>query len=208
MADGLKGHGASWRLRDAAETTCDVSPVGRPTYASCMPPQREHLSSSVIQTMAEKKIVAAVAAGRGIKLICKPGKITLAGGVNIEVDAATADESVVVEAYARQGKLKGAQPKKIAQDILKLALLKREAGRERTEAIVAFASQQARDSISGWLRQAAETFDVQLEVVDIPQDLRDQILQAPSRQVMVNLDQVADDVGIDSADGAGSGADF
>ncbi|MEJ7630697.1 MAG: hypothetical protein WKF54_14005 [Nocardioidaceae bacterium] len=169
-----------------------------------MPPQSEHLSSSVVQTMAEDKIVAAVAAARGIHLIWKPGKITLAGGVYIEVDAATADESVVVEVYARQGKLKGAQPKKIAQDILKLALLKREGGRKCTEAIIAFASQQARDSISGWLRQAAETFDVKLEVVDVPQDLRDQILRAQSRQVMVNLDQVADDVGIDPADGSGS----
>ena len=164
-----------------------------------MPPHGEHLSSSVVQTMAEDTIVAAVAAARGIDLICKPGKIWLAGGVYIEVDAATADEGVVVEVYARQGKLKGAQAKKIAQDILKLALLKREGGRERSEAIIAFASQQARDSITGWLRQAAETFDVQMEVVDIPQDLRDQILRAQSRQVMVNLDQVlsatlADDV--------------
>jgi hypothetical protein len=76
------------------------------------------------------------------------------------VDAATADRSTVVEAYARQGKLKGAQLKKIAQDILKLALLKRQPGHERTETIIAFASQEAHDSISGWLQEAAAEFGV------------------------------------------------
>lgn len=166
-----------------------------------MSPQN-HLSNSAVQVTAEAKIIAEVAASRGISLISKPGKITLTGGVHIEVDAATADGTVVVEAYARQGKLKGAQPKKIAQDILKLALLKREPAREHTEAIVAFASQQAYDSISGWLRRAADAFDVQLVVVDLPQDLRDQILEAQSRQVMVNLDVVADDIGIAPAEGA------
>jgi hypothetical protein len=79
---------------------------------------------------------------------------------DIEVDAATADRSTVVEAYARQGKLKGAQLKKIAQDILKLALLKRQPGHERTETIIAFASQEAHDSISGWLQEAAAEFGV------------------------------------------------
>ena len=166
-----------------------------------MSPQN-HLSSSAVQVKAEGKIIAEISASRGITLISKPDKITLTGGVHIEVDAATADGSVVVEAYARQGMLKGAQPKKIAQDILKLALLKREPGRENTLAIVAFASQQAYDSVSGWLRRAADAFDIQLEVVDIPQVLRDQILEAQSRQVMINLDIVADDIGIDPAEGA------
>jgi hypothetical protein len=165
-----------------------------------MPPPQEHRSSSAVQTLAEAQIVAALAAERQLELITKPGEITLSGGVSIEVDAATADERVVVEAYARQGKLKGAQPKKIAQDILKLALLKREPGREQTDAIIAFASQEARDSISGWLRQAARTFNIELVLVDIPPELRAQILLAQSRQIMVNLDQVADDVAMDADD--------
>ena len=152
--------------------------------------------------MAEEEIVVALALARRITLIRKPGRIMLDGGVHIEVDAATEDQTVVVEAYARQGRLKGAQPKKVAQDILKLALLKREPGREHTEAIIAFASNEARDSISGWLNQAAKRFDIQLEVVDVPQELRDRILRAQSRQVMVNLDQVADDVGIETAEPA------
>jgi hypothetical protein len=126
--------------------------------------------------------------------VLEPGKISITDRVTIEVDAATADRLVVVEAYARQGKLKGAQPKKIAQDILKLALLKQQPGRERTAAIIAFASQEAHHSISGWLRQAAKVFDIDLVVVDIDPELRQQILEAQRRQVMVNLDQFAEDL--------------
>lgn len=75
-----------------------------------------------------------------------------------------------------------------------LALLKREPDRTQTEAIIAFASQEAHDSISGWVRQAAKSFGVRLEVVPIPDALRQEILTAQGRQVMVNVDEIADDV--------------
>lgn len=157
-------------------------------------PSVEHLSSSAVQTAAEAQIVSALAEARGLSLISKPGEILLAAGAAaVRVDAATADESVVVEAYARQGKLKPGQLKKVAQDILKLALLKHEPGRENTKAIIVFADQAAHDSVTGWLRQAASVFTVELTVVSITEDLRRRIQQAQSRQVMVNLDQVADD---------------
>ena len=112
----------------------------------------EHRSSSAVQTRAEREIVCALACKWGVDLVPRPDKIRLDGGVFVEVDGATPEFSVVVEAYARQGKLKGAQPKKIAQDILKLALVKRESGSERTRAVIAFASREARDSISGWIQ--------------------------------------------------------
>ena len=155
----------------------------------------EHLSSSRVQTDAEIEIVQALGQARGTVLQRKPEKIHLAGGVNVEVDAASSDGRTVVEAYARQGALHGAQLKKIAQDILKLALIKKEPGKESTEAIIAFASQEARDSIRGWVQQAAEAFGVELTVVTISPQLRDAILAVQKRQVMVNLDYVADDVG-------------
>ncbi|MGW0504090.1 hypothetical protein [Micromonospora sp. NPDC003241] len=152
-----------------------------------------HQSNSATQNRAEAEIVAALAESLGV-VLSRPGRIALASGASIELDAATADMSVVVEAYARQGKLKGAQPKKIAQDVLKLALLKREAGRENTRAIIAFASPAARDSISGWLAQAAAAFDVELVAVKISTVLREEILEAQRRQVMVNTDLAADDL--------------
>ena len=140
----------------------------------------EHLSSSKVQTKAEVAIVASLAMQLGIELNLRPGRLTLGGGNHIEVDAAAADWSIVVEAYARQGKLHGAQLKKIAQDILKLELLKREIGHDGTRAIIVFASPEARDSISGWIQQAATTFGVELRVVDIPQEHRGQVVDPAS----------------------------
>ena len=154
----------------------------------------EHLSGSAVQTDAEAQIISSLAEKWGVPLIHKPGKIHLTGEVAIEVDARSPDGDVVVEAYARQGVLKGAQLKKIAQDILKLALFKQEEGRENTRTVIAFASQEAHDSVKGWVRQAAASFGVEMVVIEVSDDLREQIRRAQSRQVMVNLDQVADDV--------------
>lgn len=142
-------------------------------------------SNSSVQTEAERVIVARLAEAEGLTLLSKPGKIAV-GSASVNVDAATADETVLVEAYARQGRLKGSQPKKIAQDILKLALIKMQPGRESTRAIVAFASQEACDSVTGWLKQAANSFDVEFRVVDIGADLRARIEAAQRLQVMVN----------------------
>lgn len=158
----------------------------------------EHLSDSSVQRLAEATIVAALADSLGLELLASPGRITLAGDVWVEIDARSRDSSVFVEAYARQGPLKGAQLKKIGQDILKLALLQREATFAGTRAIIAFASDEARDSVRGWLRRAADAFGVELLVVEISEDLRKEILSAQNRQLMVNVDptlaETADDV--------------
>lgn len=158
----------------------------------------EHLSDSSVQRLAEAVIVAGLADALGLELLASPGRVSLAGDVWVEVDARSPDSSVFVEAYARQGSLKGAQLKKIGQDILKLALLQREATFAGTRVIIAFASDEARDSVRGWLRRAADAFGVELLVVAIPEDLRSKILAAQSRQMMMNVDatlaEAADDV--------------
>lgn len=153
----------------------------------------EHPSSSLTQLRAEKEIVEALAKLWNIDLRSRPGRVMVADGVNIEVDAASADFDVVVEAYARQGRLKGAQPKKIAQDILKLALLKRVPGREATRTVIAFASSEARESITGWLQHAADRFGVELVVVEIADETKAAITASQDRQIMVNGDVLADD---------------
>ncbi len=165
-----------------------------------MPSPPTHLSNASVQMDVEAVIVAALAIQERTPLSTQGNRIRIDQHTHIEVDAVSEDGKTVVEAYARQGRLKGAQVKKIAQDVLKLALLKRQPGREDTKAIIVFASQDAHDSISGWLRQAAETFDVRLAVVDIPDDLRERILQAQTLQVMVNAEQVADDVAVETAE--------
>jgi hypothetical protein len=160
-----------------------------------------HPSDSSVQLQAEVEIVTALAARWGIDLVRRPNKIPLSDGVAVKVDAASPDLRLVVEAYARQGRLKGAQPKKIAQDILKLALIKRVPGRETTRVVIAFASQEHRDSISGWLQHAADSFGVEPVVVEIAEQIREAIRRAQGPQVMANMDMVTDDLDVPAQEG-------
>lgn len=121
-------------------------------------------------------------------------EIDLGDGVHVMVDGAAADKSVLVEAYARQGTLRGAQLKKVAQDILKLATIRDRPDYAQARAIIVFASEAALDSVRGWLRRAAEQQRVELLRIELDDDTRAAIERAQSRQVMVNLDLVSSDV--------------
>ncbi len=165
-------------------------------------PTSDHPSSSAAQLKAEGVIVAAVADQLGLDLRCERlvTSIPISKNAHVEVDAATPDRSTVVEAYARQGKLRGAQLKKVAQDVLKLSLVKTERAPADTRAVIAFASEEACQSITGWVREAANRLGIEFVVVAVPLDVRDEILRAQNRQVMVNIDQVADDVAIEDSE--------
>lgn len=145
-----------------------------------------HLSDSAVQRAAEAVIVHRLAAELGVPLQ-SGGRVPVGGGAYVEVDARSDDGAVFVEAYARQGALKGAQLKKIGQDILKLALLRRQPEYLNARAIIVFASEEARSSIRGWVAQAAIEFGVDLRTIEVPDELREQVRAAQQRQVMVNL---------------------
>jgi len=151
-------------------------------------------SDSKVQQCAESQILENLAnGGKRFKQGCE---ITLHEDKNITIqpDGVSEDGKILVEAFARQGRLKSAQVRKISQDILKLALWKKLGGNEERKAIIAFANQEARDSISGWIEFAAETFGVCLQVVDIDKKLRTKIMKAQDKQRMVNASDVANDV--------------
>jgi hypothetical protein len=150
-----------------------------------MPSEPTSKSRSHVQTEAEIEILDPLGQDLGLTFVRSPGRIDVAPAY-VNVDGATPDGSVLVEAYARQGKLKGAQPKKVAQDILKFALVKREAGQQNVRTIIAFASAEAHKSIAGWVKQAAVEFGVELHVVNIQPELRAEILRVQGLQVMVN----------------------
>lgn len=157
-----------------------------------------HQSDSAVQRDAESAIIDALAAKLGVVLACG-GTLSLSGGVRIQLDAWSADGKFAVEAYARQGTLKGGQLKKIAQDVLKLALLRHEPDRAEVRPIIVFASEEARSSITGWVKRAADVFGVELHVVDIDPELRAKIVATQDLQKMVNvsLPDAADDLTIE-----------
>ena len=135
--------------------------------------------NSAVQVAAESEILTAVESILGVTSLL-PVSIALADRVAIKVDGCDGAKSTFVEAYARQGALKGAQPKKIAQDILKLSLVREKYPHARL--IIAFASDEARNSIRGWLLHAARVHRIELLVVDIPDVTRQAILAAQERQ--------------------------
>jgi len=154
--------------------------------------QSKSPSDSKVQQDAESKILKKLA--NGGKPFEQGIKITLQEGIRIEPDGASLDGKILVEVFARQGRLKSAQVRKISQDILKLALWKKLSGEEEGKAIIAFASQEARNSISGWIELAAKEYGVCLQVVDIDEALRTEIKKAQEAQGMVKASDVADDV--------------
>jgi hypothetical protein len=131
-------------------------------------------------------ILAGVAAE--VEVALGPQSISLPDGAQVDVDGVADDHSVLVEVFARQGRLKGAQFHKVARDALKLITL----GRVYPDArlILAFGDQEAANCVTAksWLAEALRTWGVDVVVVELDDDVRDGLRAAQTRQVMVNPD--------------------
>jgi hypothetical protein len=151
-----------------------------------------HLSDSSVQRRAEEVIRGLLA--ERLRVDLAPRTIKLPDGAPVQVDAASPDGRVLAEIFARQGALKGGQQKKVAIDTLKLITVR--CHHPNTWLVLCFADEAAAAYATGggWLAQALRTWDVTVETIDIPQDLRDEILAAQKGQKMVNVEDVADDV--------------
>ena len=143
-----------------------------------------HKSDSAAQQEAEKHLLRALEESIGAKFI--PGaKLPVSFGV--KPDGIDPDKKIVAEAYARVGKLKGAQLHKAKADLLKLVYLRHMLGSE-WRAIICFASKEAAAFLLGksWASEAAREFGVEVMVHDLPNDQREIVLAAQQRQRMVN----------------------
>ncbi|MGI8794608.1 MAG: hypothetical protein ACR2H3_15780 [Acidimicrobiales bacterium] len=143
-----------------------------------------HRSSSIEQQDAEPLILAAASAQIGALLA--PARVELRGGSRVEVDGTDDARTVFVEVYARQGALKGGQVKKVAQDILKLAILSRNWPEARL--VLVLASPEAARTVAGrgWLAEAVTEFGIEVLVANIDDSLREGLRHAQHRQVMIN----------------------
>jgi hypothetical protein len=153
------------------------------------------VSDSEVQRRAEGVVRERLAERLGVPL--EPRVVKLAAGAPVHVDAVSPTGTVMAEIFARQGELKGGQQKKVAIDTLKLITIREE--RPDTTLVIAFADAEASAYATGggWVAQALRTWKVDVEVVDIPQGLRDEILAAQKQQRMVNADEAADHVAFD-----------
>jgi hypothetical protein len=143
-----------------------------------------HLSDSLEQRTAEPLILAGVSKIVGVELA--PRSLRLDGGARVDVDGAAPDESVFVEVFAHQGRLKGAQFHKVARDALKLITLGR--SRAGSKLIIAFADPDAAACVTGasWLSEALSSWEIEVLIVDLDDPVRAGLRDAQVRQVMVN----------------------
>lgn len=144
----------------------------------------KHQSDSTEQQTAQEYMLNALERDLGI---CFNPEARLPNEVGVQPDAIDPDNKVVVEAYARIGKVKGAQLHKIKGDILKLALIEKKIG-PGWRKIMCFASDEAAEYVRGmsWVAEAARVFGVEIHVVNLPLDQREKVVSAQKRQRMIN----------------------
>lgn len=143
-----------------------------------------HPSDSDDQRRAEKFILTALTAQLGVEL--EPRSLLLKGGSRVDIDGVAPDESVFVEVYAHQGRLKGGQFHKVARDALKLITLKR--GRPKARLIMVLGDQDAVACVTAnsWLAEALRIWGVEVFAADMDDGLRDSLRATQARQSMVN----------------------
>jgi len=125
-----------------------------------------HPSDSLPQRDAELVIIAALSAKLGVSLA--KSSIPTGNGGRVELDGASPDLNVLVEAYAHQGVLRGGQPKKLATDALKLTWIGRQVG--ATKLILAVADEQVEAYLrrpKAWLTQALIDLSVEVVCIDL-----------------------------------------
>jgi len=112
--------------------------------------------------------------------------LRLGGGSRVDVDGVSEDESVLVEIFAHQGRLRGGQYGKVARDALKLITLART--RPGSKLVLAFTDEDAARCVTGksWLAEALKTWGHRSCRLD--DKVREGLHAAQVRQVMINAD--------------------
>lgn len=139
-----------------------------------------HPSDSVAQRAAEPLIVAAVAEKLGVGL--QP-TVIVRDGATVQIDGASSDLRVLVEAYAHVGPLRGAQPKKLATDAFKLAWIGPKVGAQAL--IIAVLDDDAASYLArpkAWLTAALRDAGIIVTRVDVTPATREMVLRAQAEQ--------------------------
>jgi len=143
-----------------------------------------HPSDSKEHSAAEPEVLALLGETLGVSLA--PKTLSLPEGARVDVDGVGPDESVLVEVFAHQGRLKGGQILKVAKDALKLITLART--RPEAKLVLAFADEAAAKTAlgKGWLAEAIRTWGVEVYIAPISDETRAGLLRAQARQIMIN----------------------
>ena len=102
----------------------------------------------------------------------------------LQVDGASDDNTVLCEAWAHIGKPKPAQKNKVMSDALKLLYVEKLLEKTVHRKILIFADDDAASEFQGrsWRAKCLKKFNIEVLVVNIPEQLRSEILTAQKRQ--------------------------
>jgi hypothetical protein len=145
-----------------------------------------HPSSSETAKMVGEELIKRFGKRINKELIREgaPKSFSKAGGTSIKIDGYS--EKILCEAWAHIGKLKGAQSSKIAKDALKLIYVEKKSGGKFRKIILFVKDEkdEARQSFRGssWMSDCLKRFDIELEVEEIPKELKAELLKDQIRQ--------------------------
>jgi hypothetical protein len=114
-----------------------------------------------------------------------PRRLAVPSGERVEVDGADADRSVLVECWAHQGPPKSAQRHKVLADAFKLTWVSTTMYPKPRLILCLSDPLAAAPFLPGarsWAARAFQDLGVTISVVDLPAELRQDLLQAQRRQ--------------------------
>ncbi len=143
-----------------------------------------HLSDSKAQMKAEKLILNGLAQYLGLpnnSLHTK--RILVDNTVSVEIDGYNEDNKIMVEVFARIGKLSAAHYEKLANDILKLKLVEDVLGIKHRK-YIAVCGEDAEKYLLGtsWKAFASMYYGFEIVRIDLSIDEREMILDAQRNQ--------------------------
>lgn len=140
----------------------------------------DHPSSSVVQCAAEQILVSGVSSQIAVSLTKSTLQI---GGCKVEIDGFNALHRVACEAYAHVGSLKAGQSRKLATDVLKLAMVDKHLGHGcRKIIVVAGAEAQAWLTGTCWQAGAIREFGIEVMRVELPANVHAKVLATQALQ--------------------------
>jgi hypothetical protein len=148
--------------------------------------QRLNLGARLQVIAASKKAAEGVAMkllGERLGVHLAPRRVPLEGGGRLELDGACENPPILVEAWAHQGAPKAAQKAKIMTDAMRLLLASRTL-RTEPKLILLLTDRESGSALMGrsWMAQALRELAIGVEVVELPEEVKEAVLRAQTRQ--------------------------
>lgn len=142
-------------------------------------------SNSIVQQKAERIIFEEVKKSLGVEL--KANVEIPVGSTHIQPDFYSGDDRIIGEIFAHIGKPKTGQDRKVANDILKMLLLEKIEGVTYKKMIVVCDKEETK-KLKGesMLAECIRQFGIEVIMINIESDLRNELIAAQEQQRMVN----------------------